>query len=170
MWGKQFFFAILYVFVEWLKSPLHNDISASYLIILPTWWGVLTEKQLNKSSWHGALLLYGFQSDAVTHHWVKKKIQTKNNTLLHQSNIVTQTGTSHRIESQHQSWRLSFWPLQIQNKKKKEPTIFLSKSNCHNMNFYFLDFSIVFNLNHFYGELIYIPNTICVDWLLFSLK
>lgn len=70
--GKPHFFAILYIFIKWLKCPLHNDISASYLIILPTWWGVLTEKQLNKSSWHVALLLYWFLSDAVTHHWVKK--------------------------------------------------------------------------------------------------
>lgn len=67
-----YFFSILYIFVERIKCTLHNGISASYLIILPTWWGVLTEKQLNKSSWHVALLLYWFHSDAVTHHWVKK--------------------------------------------------------------------------------------------------
>lgn len=74
---KPFFFAKLYRFLEWLKGLLHNDISASYLVILPTWWEVLTVKQLNKSRWHVALLLYWYQSDAVTHHWIKKnKIQT----------------------------------------------------------------------------------------------
>lgn len=58
----------------------------------------------------------------------KQKKPHKSNAVIHQSNIVTQTGTSHRIESQHQSCGHSFWPLQIQKGKKKTARL-VTKSN-----------------------------------------
>lgn len=80
----------IYIFSEWLNWCLH-DISASYLIILPTlrkiWNGKKKPKQIK---------LHKKKQPPKTKQ--NKNLQ-KSNAVTHQSNIVTRTGTSNRIES-----------------------------------------------------------------------
>ena len=166
---KLFFFVKLYRSLEWLKWPLHYDISASYVIILPTWWEVLRVKQLNKSSWHVALLLYWFRSDVVTHHWKKKKSKQKivrsyiSQILWHKLAQVIELKANINHED--------FYSGHCKHKRKKKQPYNFSQNAIIMIPTY-----ISWLLNMFliqiiiYREVMYIHSTICVGWLLASLK